>query len=616
MKFLSLFVALAAMLSAADLATTNDWPSYGGTYAALRYSALDQINTANVKSLAPAWIFQTGDYENGLLATPIVIDGVIYLSTSNAWVFALDGANGKGELGIPFRLKAPQLATANRTAALRWGTGERVSRHSGQSSGGTRSEDRRRGVARQCGGFTAVSGCSITGAPLIVKDMVIAGVTGGDSAHRGYLTAFDTKTGRMKWRFYTIPGPGEKGHETWPGDSWKVGGGSTWMTGSFDADLNLLYWGVGNAGPDLDASGRHGDDLYTSSIVALDPDTGTLKWHFQEVPQDMWDFDAAFELYLADLPVAGRMRKVVMQANKTGYVWMLDRTTGEFLKAWPFAKNINWVSGITESGKLVGRVEPEIGASKMICPSVVGAKSWNQGAYSPRTGLLYLPSQELCNDLVARKADVPVGASATGGNWVIKAPPNGKVEGEVAAYDPSTGEKKWSFPATTWIMQASLLATAGDLVFTGDPEGEPLRAGCEDRSEVVEFLGMARGIAAGPSRIRPEGGSLLRHLLDGDRFWEGCRARCGPMRPWPGRVRRWWCLRCRRYDSDSADDDICGGGVCAPGSECVGDPGRQGNIQGVTCGVAYCHGSGGSAGRAPQLAGRGFCPAGCVQYCS
>lgn len=242
------------------------------------------------------------------------------------------------------------------------------------------------------------------------------------------------------------------------------------MTGSFDADLNLLYWGVGNAGPDLDASGRHGDDLYTSSIVALDPDTGTLKWHFQEVPQDMWDFDAAFELYLADLPVAGRMRKVVMQANKTGYVWMLDRTTGEFLKAWPFAKNINWVSGITESGKLVGRVEPEIGTSKMICPSVVGAKSWNQGAYSPRTGLLYLPSQELCNDLVARKADVPVGASATGGNWVIKAPPNGKVEGEVAAYDPSTGVKKWSFPATTWIM-ASLLATAGDLVFTGDPEG-------------------------------------------------------------------------------------------------------------------------------------------------
>jgi alcohol dehydrogenase (cytochrome c) len=204
--------------------------------------------------------------------------------------------------------------------------------------------------------------------------------------------------------------------------------------------------------------------------VALDPDTGRLKWHFQEVPQDVWDFDAAFELYLVDLPVVGRTRKVVMQANKTGYVWMLDRVTGEFLKAWPFSKNINWVTGITENGKLVGRVEPEIGTSKLICPSVAGAKSWNQGAYSPRTGLLYLPVQELCNDLVARKEDVPEGASATGGNWVMKPPPNGKIGGEVAAYDPATGEKKWSFPATTWIM-ASVLATAGDLIFTGDPEG-------------------------------------------------------------------------------------------------------------------------------------------------
>jgi alcohol dehydrogenase (cytochrome c) len=484
MKFLSLFLVLAAALCAADLATTNDWPSYGGTHSALRYSALDQINTANVKSLAPAWIFQTGDYENGLLATPIVIDGVIYLSTSNAWVFALDGATGKvnweyhftlgGGLGYGKQNRGVAVGNGrvflgtpdNHLVALDQKTGAEVWRVNVEDS-------------RLCG-------CSITGAPLLVKDMVIAGVTGGDSAHRGYLTAFDTKTGRMKWRFYTIPGPGEKGHETWPGDSWKVGGGSTWMTGSFDADLNLLYWGVGNAGPDLDASARRGDDLYTCSIVALDPDTGTLRWHFQEVPQDVWDFDAAFELYLVDLPVGGRTRKVVMQANKTGYVWMLDRVTGEFLNAWPFAKNINWVSGITESGKLVGRVEPEIGTSKMVCPSVVGAKSWNQGAFSPRTGLLYLPSQELCNDLVARKEDVPEGASATGGNWVIKAPPNGKIEGEVAAYDPSTGSKKWSFPATTWIM-ASLLATAGDLIFTGDPEGNFFALDAKTGAKVWSF---------------------------------------------------------------------------------------------------------------------------------
>lgn len=209
MKFLSLFVALAAMLPAADLATTNDWPSYGGTYAALRYSALDQINTANVKSLAPAWIFQTGDYENGLLATPIVIDGVIYLSTSNAWVFALDGANGKVNWEYHFTLgTATGYGKQNRGVAV--GNG-RV--FLGTPDNHLVALDQKTGaeVWRVNVEDSRLCGCSITGAPLIVKDMVIAGVTGGDSAHRGYLTAFDTKTGRMKWRFYTIPGPGKKG---------------------------------------------------------------------------------------------------------------------------------------------------------------------------------------------------------------------------------------------------------------------------------------------------------------------------------------------------------------------------------------------------------------------
>jgi alcohol dehydrogenase (cytochrome c) len=469
MKLLGLLTLAAAGLLAADLATLKDWPSYGGTYSALRYSGLDQINTSNVKALRPAWIFQTGDYENGLQATPIVIDGVIYLSTSNAWVFALDGASGRVIWEYHFTLgKGLGYGKQNRGVAVGHG---RV--FLGTADNHMVALDQKTGAelwrvnvedSRQCG-------CNITGAPLVVKDIVVAGVTGGDSAHRGYLTAFDVKTGRMRWRFYTIPGPGEPGHESWPGESWRYGGGSTWMTGSFDAELNLLYWGVGNASSDLDASQRRGDNLYTCSIVALDPDTGQLKWHYQEVPQDVWDYDAAFELYLVDLPLKGRTRKVVMQANKTGYVWMLDRTNGEFLKAWTFARHINWVSGITEDGKLVGRVEPEIGTSKMVCPSVIGAKNWNQGAYSPRTGWLYLPVQELCNDLVARKEDVHEGASFIGGNWVIKAPPDGKQEGYLAAYDPLTGERKWTLPVTTWIM-ASVLATAGDLVFTGDPEGD------------------------------------------------------------------------------------------------------------------------------------------------
>ena len=468
MRLLSSFTLFTAGLFAADVATLKDWPSYGGTHAALRYSALDQINTSNVKTLAPAWIFQTGDYENGLQATPIVIDGIIYLSTSNAWVFALDGVTGQVIWEYRFGLdKVPLYGKQNRGVAV--GNGRvflgtpdnhmvALDQKTGAELWRVRVED-----ARQCG-------CNITGAPLLVKDMVVAGVTGGDSAHRGYLTAFDVKTGRMRWRFYTIPGPGEQGHESWPGESWRFGGGSTWMTGSYDPGLNLLYWGVGNASSDLDATNRRGNNLYTCSIVAIDPDTGKLKWHYQEVPQDVWDYDAAFELYLVDLPIKGRMRQVVMQATKTGYVWMLDRANGEFLKTWKFSKHINWVSGITEDGKLVGRLEPEFKTPTLVCPSAVGAKNWNQGAFSPRTGWLYLPVQELCNDMLARHQEAVEGTAFTGGSWVMKPPPGGTQEGYLAAYDPITGERKWTVPVTTWIM-ASVLATAGDLVFTGDPEG-------------------------------------------------------------------------------------------------------------------------------------------------
>jgi len=464
-------VLVSKLLLGADGATLNDWPSYGGMYAAWRHSALKQIDTSNVKNLVPAWAFQTGDWEQGLQSTPIVVDGVLYLSTSSSWVFALDGATGRViweyHYTFPSDLRPLAYGKQNRGVAVAHGmvfvgTADNhlvaLNQKTGEEVWKVNIED-----YRQCG-------CNMTGAPLAIKDIVVAGVTGGDSSHRGYLTALDAKTGRLRWRFYTIPGPGEPGHDTWKGDTWKYGGGSTWMTGSFDPELNLLYWGVGNASSDLNGSKRKGDNLYTASIVALDPDTGKLKWHFQEVPNDVWDFDAAFEQILVDIPIGGRSRKVMLHPTKGGYIWVLDRATGEFLKAWPFAKNINWVAGITETGKLAGRQEPEVGKRKLICPSVVGAKNWNQGSYSPTTGGLYLPVQEMCNDLVAREEEIPEGGPSTGGNWFLKPPANGKAEGYIAAFDPATGERRWSVPATTWIM-ASILTTAGGLVFTGDPEG-------------------------------------------------------------------------------------------------------------------------------------------------
>ena len=462
--------AAAIMLAAQEGATRENWPSYGGTHRAWRYSALDQIHRGNVKQLAPAWAFQTGDYENGLQATPIVIDGVLYLSTSTNRVFALDAAAGRliWEYRYPLPPDAPRAyGRQNRGVAVGHGrvflgTADNhvvaIDQKTGRETWRVNVED-----VKQCG-------CNITGAPLVVKDKVIVGGTGGDSAHRGYLNAFDVKTGRLAWRFYTIPGPGEKGNETWAGESWRFGGGATWMTGSFDAELNLLYWGVGNAAADLYGEGRRGDNLYTASVVALDPDTGRLRWHYQEIPHDVWDYDGAYECVLVDLEVRGRPRKLLVHPSKSGYMWVVDRTNGEFVGAWPFVQHTNWVAGITEAGRLIGRNEPEVGKTKFICPSAAGGKSWNQAAYSPRTGWIYTPGMELCNDLTAREQEPQEGRGFLGGFWRMKAPADGKAYGFIAAFDPLSGKKQWQYDYPYYLF-ASVLATAGELVVTGDPEG-------------------------------------------------------------------------------------------------------------------------------------------------
>src|SRR5215471_13157290 len=294
MRLLMALLALPACFGqnpAADGATRADWPHYGGTQLSWRYSALDQINTTNIKNLAPAWIFQTGDYSEGLQATPIVVDGVMYLITARAQVFALDAATGRviWNYRPPAARPGPGIALfqENRGVAVGggmvfFGTADNYLVALDQKTG---REVWRVGVddTKQCG-------CSITAAPLLVKDKVVVGGNGGDQAHRGYLTAFSAKTGRLAWRWYVVPAPGEKGNETWKGDAWKFGGGAPWLTGSYDPDLNLVYWGTGNAASDFyDADRVPSSDktkdtnLYTASVVALDADTGKLRWHYQEV---------------------------------------------------------------------------------------------------------------------------------------------------------------------------------------------------------------------------------------------------------------------------------------------------------------------------------------------
>src|SRR6266404_916858 len=249
MRLIPLFLILVSA-HAEDGATRDDWPHYGGTQLAWRYSALDQINASNVKKLVPAWVFQTGDYEMGLQATPIVIDGVLYLTTSRNQVYALDATSGSTIWQYKYPLPRGPVVYGPQNRGVAVGGGKvfvgtfdnyllAIDQKTGRESWKVNVDD-----AKQCG-------CNITAAPLIVKDKVIVGGTGGDSAHRGYLTAFNASTGRRAWRFWTIPAAGEKGNETWKGDSWKFGGGAPWMTGSFDPDLNLIYWGMGNAASDL-----------------------------------------------------------------------------------------------------------------------------------------------------------------------------------------------------------------------------------------------------------------------------------------------------------------------------------------------------------------------------
>ena len=462
--------ALAGMLGAQDGSTHADWPHYGGERSAWRYSALDQINRSNVGRLQAAWAFQTGKVDGGFNATPLVVDGVMYVPSSWNRVFAIDAETGKEiwhyfyqnprEIGVIYSPWTRGVAVGlgrvffgtldNNVVALDRATGRELWR--------VNVED-----MHQCG-------CNITGAPLLVKDKVVVGVTGGDSAHRGYLTAFDVNTGRRAWRFWTIPGPGEKGHETWAGDSWKMGGGATWMTGSYDASLNLIYWGVGNAASDFYSADRAGDNLYTSSVIALDADTGKLRWHFQEVPKDVWDFDSTYECVLLDREVRGRLRHLLVHINKGGFAYVLDRTNGEFLGAYPIVENYNWITGITENGKLVGRKEPVENQSTYICPGAAGGKSWNEVAFSPRTGLLYTPSLEVCSDIFVTHEQPHEGSNFWGGNFLMKPPPDGPPRSHLDAYDPVTGKRAWTFPYR-YSLLASILATAGDLVFTGDPEG-------------------------------------------------------------------------------------------------------------------------------------------------
>ena len=421
----------------------QNWSSFYGTERGWSYSPLDQISTKTVGRLGLAWSFDTGA-GGGIESAPLIVDGVLYLVDRNNNVFALQAATGKllwkyayktkiagykprypGRVrGLAFGNEHVFLGTNdNHVVSLNAGTGEEVWK--------VEIED-----AIACG-------CTISSAPLFVKNKLITGITGGDAAHRGYLTAFDANTGKVVWRFYTIPTPGEPGSETWSGDSWKLGGGSTWFTGSYDSELNLIYWGTSNPSSDYFGDDRKGSNLYTDCLVAIDADTGKVKWYFQETPHDVYDFDSNPEPILINAASKNGIQKLVLHSSKNGFAYLFDRTNGHLIRTFPYADSITWTRGLNKDGVPIDPVIPGADPNFTFCPGGPGARNRNHSAYSPRTNLWYTTSYELCSEITPAKQDVHEGDEWIGGSRTTHLNPNHQPH--IAAFDPLTGAKRWVF---------------------------------------------------------------------------------------------------------------------------------------------------------------------------
>jgi PQQ-dependent dehydrogenase (methanol/ethanol family) len=447
----------------------GEWPSYHGTHSSNRHSPLTQINTANVAQLTPKWIFPLSG-QRALQVTPVVADGIMYVTAVNeAW--ALDARTGK-QIWRYSRPRTQGLVGdaaggINRGVAV---LGDRVFMHTDNAHlialhrlTGQLLWDVEMADSKQHYGAT--------GAPLIVNDLVISGVSGGDEGVRGFLDAYSASTGERVWRFWTVPAPGEKGSETWVGRAWEHGCAATWLTGSYDPELNTLYWPTGNPCPDYNGAERKGDNLYSDSVIALDPATGKLKWHYQFTPHDLHDWDATESLVLVDAAFRGKPRKLLLQGNRNGFFYVLDRVTGEFLMAEPFVKRLTWATGIGPDGRpsLAPDSEPTT-EGKLTCPSVAGASNWPSTAFNPATGLFYLMAQESCT--VYSKNDVwwIQGESFYGGG-TRRAPGNEPSPKYLRALDLQTGKIAWEVPVEGGILQSGLMSTAGGLIFYGDSNG-------------------------------------------------------------------------------------------------------------------------------------------------
>lgn len=500
---LSAAVAASAMLPAAAVSKPvagpgdldpDNWTQYHRTSNAWRYSPLDQINKRNVKKLRPAWIHQPGDITSGLISTPLVRDGVMYYVAPNNNVFAVNAVSGDTIWHYQPKLDpvSSQSFYASLSRSLTMGHGNiylgtldgryvAINEKSGKEVWSTQLTD-----LKKC------FGCLFSSSPILAGEVLIGGTTGGDQPQRGKIHAVNAMTGAKMWTFDTI----KDDPDSWPGNSGDVGGGGAWLPGTYDAASDTVFIGTSNAAPDFYGDGRKGDNLYTATLLALDPKTGKLKWHRQEIPHDVFDYDSGYEALIINRDG----KDLIVHLNKSGFVFVMEKDGGKLDNVWPLSQTYNFVKTIDpKSGELIGRQTLEAGKESLICPYLLGTRSWNPGSYNPKTKLWYTNAMEVCQLVIPAKQD-PASLGIAGLYLGVEkleavAPPNQPAEGRLDARDPFTGKLKWSvkYPIPGL---GGVLSTGGGLVFNGDPAGYVRAYDADSGAELWKFQ-TGSGIRAG-----------------------------------------------------------------------------------------------------------------------
>ena len=518
-----------------DQMTTDDVVSYGLGLRAQRYSPLTKINTETVKDMRPVWSFSLGgEKQRGQESQPLVKDGVMYISGSYSRVFAVDARTGDELWQYDARLPdgiMPCCDVVNRGVAL---YGDLVIFGTLDAKLVALNKDTGKVVWKQTV-EDYKAGYSITAAPIIVKGKVITGVAGGEFGIVGKVRAYNAKNGKIAWERPTVEGhmgyiwkngkkmdngiSGGKAGQTWPADLWKSGGAAPWNGGTYDADTDLLFFGTGNPAP-WNSHLRPGDNYFSSSRLAIDPDTGKIAWHFQTTPHDGWDYDGVNELISFDYKQNGKTVKAAATADRNGFFYVLNRKDGDFIRGFPFVDKISWASGLDKNGRPIyvdsnrpgnpaDSKDGKKGSQVVATPSFLGGKNWMPMAYSQDTELFYVPSNEWSMDIWNEPTAYKKGAAYLGAGFTIKSN-NEEFIGVLRAMDPKTGEEVWRYNNTAPLW-SGVLATAGNLVFLGNPEGYLL--GLNAKSGDVEYkFNTGTGIVGSPITWEMDGEQYISVL--------------------------------------------------------------------------------------------------------